>query len=596
MSEMEIEMDKKELSIGDAIHNLNESDHVIEEKKRIYLLLKDKESPSALRTIQWCLVNKDFERFSSTKTRDIHGFRPQSKMFKEKAYLLLLKEMKQSQDLKYWRFYESAYIDYLRKNKVELRDLLDKEKMSKQLSSDDLIKMVITLAPKYNVPVEDIVEIYENWYFIQNPNIGLWLQDLERETRSLKNKNDIEGIEKEISGVKSEIDSISNTIVTNESIDNKIRPITLELKSIKENLEDESQRQALDLVEISNRIELLVIELENKNKVVNVSISKTKSILLDKINDHMKAIEEQLEKDKLEVEIKIDSLDTGASKNTNVPNSSVNLIKNKTIHNNLRDVSVTEDIEEGLFLERYRKLLEAERFSMTEKEAALNHSILKCSKVINCKSLDCVDPWIRGLGWESHVLEAAVDPNWTNYKAWQDVATEFLSNKKIRILILHSYNVGYVEGYLAPFLLLYNREKYQHKKIILVESQTIENVNRIGNGFSLLETKSLKLTTFKDLEKEAFNSISLKAYDEWLLKSNEESEDSAQLICMTLMEYFVSENIRVSNYFFITLQLILVSYFNNGSGLDSKTKSEFLSKILPSFISNEVISKLLQEL
>lgn len=591
-----IEMDNKELSIGDAIHNLRESDHVVEEKKRIFLWLKDTESPAALRTLKWCLVNKDFERFSSSKTKEIHGFRPQSKMFKEKAYLLLLNEMEKNQNIMYWRFYESAYIDYLRKNKIELRDLLDKEESGQQLSSDDLIKMVIDLAPRYDVPIEDILELYENWYFSQNPNIEVWLQELKNVSRSLKNKHDIEHIEKNMSSFKDKIDSISNTIVTKENIDNKIRQITLELKSIIEHVEDESQRQALDLVEISNRIESIFIEIENNNKVINVATSKTENLLLDKINDYMKLIEDQLEGHKLEVEMKIYSLDTGGANNTNVLNPSINLIKNKTIHNNLRDASVTEDIEEGLFLKRYRKLLEAEPFSMTEKETALNHSILKCSNVINCKSLDCVDPWIRGLGWESHILEAAVDPNWTNYTAWQDVAMEFLSNNKIRILILHSYNIGYVEGYLVPFLLLFNREKHQHKKIILVESQAIENVNKLGDGFSLLDTKSLKLTKFENDEKEKFKSVSLKAYETWLFKSNEEYEDSSQLICKTLMEYFLSENIKIKKNFFMNLQLILVSYFNSGYGLDNKTKNEFLSTSLPSFISNEMVSKLLQEL
>ncbi len=603
-------LDQNQSSLGDAVHSLYESDQIGESKDRIYLLLKNNDSATSRRTKQWCLNHKRFSEYTSTMTKQIHGFRPKSRLFKQKAYEYILQKMAVSHSSKGWGFYENAYIDFLRKDRVELRQLLDLEDGSGLVSSDELIKMVISKAPIYKVSAKDIEELYENWYFIPNPDFEKWILDLKRDSRSIENKHHIQDIENKFSDFQKNIANL-NSIISNEQIDDKLAPLLKRLEELNErfktdlfSLHDKSKKQELDTTELDKKIN----HLENREKKKINDLSKLKNLFEEKLlrtqnnlKDQLEALENTTKKELIAqsstIDNKIKAIDfISPSQIVNSQNFSTYQFSNKTIFRDDLCNSSTEDISEKQFIERYLKLLEDTSLATTEKETTFNHSILKCSDVISCLSLDYIDPWISALGWEQHVLEAAVDPNWTNYTTWQDVAIKFLSTDKIRILILHSFNIGYIEGYLNPFLLLFNRESHHQKKIILVRSHSESKTNFIGEGFALLENHKEKLGDFRKFKKEVFEPISLESFETWSLLENEESEDHAQIICKKLIEFAVRENIKIHKTKYETLYLIICSYLNCKYGLDSKTKKLFFSAMLPNYMSEDKVRKFLHEL
>lgn len=603
----DIEVDSPS-SLGDAIKQLNSSEHEPDEKARIHLLLMDQNSKVYRRTRKWCLLNKLFERRSRKWAKEIKGFRVNHWRYKVEAFGYMVRQMAHDQRAIGWLFYEMAYIDHLVENKIELGQLLADEESEGLTSSDDLIRAVIDKAPKYNVTAIDICDLYENWYFKRNSEFGQWIQGLEKIGRSIENQRHISEIESDLDKLVKDIALIKGALEKKKSDEKGLELLGAQITDIQTHfaggladLRDVSTNLSKQKDELSEKItQLQTDEKElaaNQNTLksdLEKSISNSRDYIEERISTLVGGYKKAIHDSTSALNQKINDLDIRPPQAITEKQKGSHFIeKNKTIIR--AGTGLTEaSIDEREFITTYQQSLEFSAIETTTKIPVINHCILKSSAIICCRSLDYVDAWVRALNWEQHVLEAAVDPNWTNYAAWQDVAITFVSDPSIRLLVLHSYNKGYVEGYLNPFLLLFRRERYTHKKIILVEAGRTPKASLSGVGLALIENHKIEM--FKDPSTifESIAPVSLDSFDKWLTVKSEESKDHAHDICQDIISFAANENINMQTAELEEIYLVLCAYLDSESGLSQKIKTLLFTALLSNLWEEEFVNKFIE--
>lgn len=127
------------------------------------------------------------------------------------------------------------------------------------------------------------------------------------------------------------------------------------------------------------------------------------------------------------------------------------------------------------------QLSRAEGITLSLEQAIAYHSMFLASYAVICEHR-LVQLWIDCLGWQQHVMHLVASPVWSTEEDWA-AGAEFLFKEKAsrapRILVIHNYDVGLPDCYLAPSLRLWSlhEEPKGLAKIFLIPTRHADQIS-----------------------------------------------------------------------------------------------------------------------
>ena len=449
------------------------------------------------------------------KKEKIAGFRPGTPAYDKQAIPRIIKRLKETTggDFKFfWELYRTSAITYVIEELPSLNSLLlETAAPANTEDTIEVLKTVCSSASEFGVSPDDIKKLYEAWWIPRIDSLEqlLPLCAIQDEARIQKRQS---------AKLVSELDNIKTAI----------KEVTDRLSAHVETTAEAEAAASVDREKISE-IETLLQDLSKRMAelptVTDVdSIAKSLDERISKLNERLKPLE-QIAKDgftakdlKAELKKSSDESRSALTKYQEISSASTKALKEEIgsrlneietqIASNAKELSKKRDVVASVvstgttlryksplsavlgsgptpnkitheldFINSWVSTLSRSHGVAVSFEQAVAYHCAYLANAVVVSELSLIRSWIDCLGWKPYTMHAVASPTWTSEEDWEAGARHLFAphDGKLspRILIIHNYDVGLSDCYLAPSLLLWSlhAEEKGLSKIFLVPSQ-----------------------------------------------------------------------------------------------------------------------------
>lgn len=442
------------MEIGTAILSL---DRTQEERRRILNMILVKQGAC------WQLFEKyaeridDLDLWNKTQTYlKVKGFRPGN----EKAKQLVIKAIhdglqrkdtktEQAAEQAFWRLYKRSVAYYFDSEHYSLNQLMGNNNIiGNPEDSKDIFSSIMKYVDLYDVKKESLEVLYE----------VCWFQRIDNFQEIISNRQlSFEVVTKMMNRLKSQLES---QIKKDENL---LKDINANIHNIENSQLAKNHETNLDIEAMKQKIDHLAVSFQNqlsnivsneigqiKNKIEKNILEKNQEIDPHVIRSLDQNIASKLKELELELKSKISDIESKLNGQTSI--SSV--VKDKK----------TISFDEIRFGELFKKI--NPYFSASASFDKAMKAILLSNQVIIVKSYQ-----LAQVIFESHFKQNMVEvlcatPSWLEVESLKS-SIKNIGDESEKILLIQSFDLGYIESYLIPFLYLI-KESDLHLKVVLI--------------------------------------------------------------------------------------------------------------------------------
>jgi len=487
------------------------------EKTRLSKLLSEPDSLAAKVFTEFAPRARGFAPLAKSLHRKIHGFRPNSEMYKVRALEFMLHDLaRDAAPPSGWVLYQEAIGGYVEKSIPSLHLLMrevDAEK--RNLATEEFFLKVCESAQKYSVYDNEVRTLYELWPFERTEELESLIERCPRVDRHKGIEDSVLSLKTEMKDLKKSIDQrivdkskeiepaiVAGLVTEQENIQTTLDNHRDEIKNLRLKLEKEYsaslQSLAGDFSEFSSRLENInskILEIE-QNDVVPESNEWN-----EQVNQTILELNESHQK----LHHQLDSLTE--SQNASVWESQLNqaTLKISESHKKLQyQVDLLSELQNASLMDNvvlkgespFQLLRSAVRKEpnlksrseadfvarLTEpyavSEAVCNnlkifHAALVSSPILVTSFPKYVKEWVSAANWESDAISTTASPVWCSVEDWKEELHVLLSSQNnAAIVTIYNFDIGYLDGYLEPILRAWGEQKFTSnmKRLVLVPS------------------------------------------------------------------------------------------------------------------------------
>lgn len=468
-----------------------------EEKSRISSALADESSINFKVFTDHYRGQKLFDSICRKMVRKIPGFRPTAAPFRKRVHAEILKSLRNNNAKPdFWNLYTACVADFIVSNLSALNQLLADTELPEQfeVTTESILSEITDRAAEYSVHDRDVTTLYELWPFERVSNMPEYLSKCPKFDRFRALDESIKSVEarmaREISDLKqhasddiADIRGILQTKVLakddfKESTQSSKREFDHAIKLLAERINALEQEK--------DRIQKLARRVEARRVAESRRSAAEQSKELDNLRQSLNQLKNQQER----ISEIIEELPSSASQSTfqSIPSgdsrrSPFSLLEQRSSTENLDKLDVREA------LTRFVKLTAKGESTPPGNEELFFYTALlaNCILVVDRPQLRI---WESIVGWDRNKVTACASPLWVDeFSISEGLFWLFDEPEEPRSLEIHDFDLGYVDGYLGPFLKAWSQSTFQlpWKKIYLIPSGSAWSLsNRVAALVSVL--------------------------------------------------------------------------------------------------------------
>ena len=473
------------MRLGDALWKIGLPE---EEKSRISKALADESSINFKIFTEYYKGQQQFDVICHKMVRKIPGFRPTAEPYRKRVHAEVLKSLRNNNaKLDFWHLYTGCVAEFVISNLSALNQLLADTELPLDFepTTEGIISEITDRAGDYSVHDRDVSVLYELWPFERLPNMPDYLAKCPKFDRFRALDESIRSIEtrlaREISYLK------QHTTDDVADIQNSIHSKVVAKSDFKEAMQANKQEVTQALGAMTRRIDALDEEKDRVQKLArrlearrttefrNLETEQTKEF--DKLHQSINQLKNEQER----ISEIVEDMPSSSSERTPLavtPNEA-----RRSPFSLLEQIEDTDDLEKLSVkdgLARFVGLTGKGQSEPPGNEELFFYTALltNCILVVDQPELNI---WQSVVGWNRHKVTVCASPLWVDEFAISDsLFWLFDEPEEPRCLEIHDFDLGYVEGYLGPFLKAWSRSAVHlpWKKIHLIPSGATWSVSR----------------------------------------------------------------------------------------------------------------------
>ncbi len=449
------------------------------------------------------------------KKERIAGERPGTPTYKERAIRQIINVLSEPSHPKYkfyWTLYKDAAIAFIKAELPQLDKLLAEVQVTEGPTEiADLFRTVCANAAEFGVSPDHITSFYDVWGVPRIEDFDAQLQNWLKDEDGNAPKRQLARLTSEMTKLRALVEELGATVRKHEEViaeDGNDVYVSLEqhrtleqrVQLLSQQVSDQLATSAKDettkridervagLAEKLNRLtekvkvpreEVSTKDLQKLANETKLGIASSVSDLTDALT---KKLREELSAATGELEAKITALSSELSKRregiatTTVGNAGVGGYRSPLIGIHSHSHAPYRLTAELDFVNSWRHYLsQSYDIALTFEQAVAYHRAFLGSPVVVCDRIFALS-WIHCLAWQPFTLHMAASPTWSSEEDWAQGAEHLFrrdSGRSPRLLVLHNYDVGLPDCYLAPSLALWalQRESAGLSKLFLLPAR-----------------------------------------------------------------------------------------------------------------------------
>lgn len=466
------------MKLGETLWDLGLSD---EEKERISRSLHSNKSINSLVFVEHHRNHKVFDDICHKLTRKITGFRPTSEPYKQRVSAEVLKCLKLNRAKpEYWSLYQCAVVEHVVSKLSALNQLLGDSEFPDELelTSIEVLSRIAEKASEYSVSDKDVETLYELWPFPRVDQISDILARCPKFDRFRALDERLNSAEqrlgKEISDIRihtlEELTEVRNEFRSNAitkkaliSHDEKIQT------KLNERL-DPIEKAVQDFDKKVERLEKLIRRAEVKRSADRVEFANQTDNHLGKLGAELQGLREEQERIRagLETATKVVQDRRAPAEAKSAAGSSV---FSALTHSHLYDLDQKIGVKDAR--DRFGQIASDLADAPARYIDLYFYSALLCNCIVISDAKE-FRLWQSTVGWAASSSTVCASPMWVDdSRLAHQIGWLFDQNDEPRTLTIVDFDLGYVEGYLRPFLAAWRHSGrlLPWKKILLIPSQ-----------------------------------------------------------------------------------------------------------------------------
>lgn len=501
---------KQRSSLGDFFSDLPFS---ADEMGRLAALIVTRSTPGHI--ISHYALRSDAYKKGFLRTERFPGSRPGKPLYNKQAIQRIIERLGQPAHpnyARYWSLYKEAAVAYIKCELSALDRLLTETNLPDgTLSVADAMRTLCVSASEYSVSTADIETFYQIWGIPRIQNFDTLFPQWMAASEAGAQRRDIRRLQSETARLHTLVEGLLGTA------ERQIQAIATEFRSARASA-DECRNLATKVDSLSQRF-LELSETTPKADLVS-TLDKRISVLteqVDRLSDKVKTPREQVSQGDLNKLAVATELNIGASAKeltgalstrmredlsllanefeTKLSTLSAELNKRRPTATTVDHVSppfrgyrspliglpsqsphshrISTELE---FINTWQHHLSRKHdVALTFEQAVAYHRAFLGSPVLLTDRVLALT-WIHCLAWQPYTLHLAASPTWSSEEDWAQGA-EHLFRKgnglSPRFLVIHNYDVGLPDCYLAPSLTLWalQRESAWETKLFLLPAR-----------------------------------------------------------------------------------------------------------------------------
>jgi hypothetical protein len=496
-------------SLGDFFSSLEFSDG---EKARLAALAASGSTPRLI-------INKYVRRTEGYKegfvrTEHIKGFRPGTQPYYEQATRRIVSSLAEPSHRNYslyWGLYKDAAVIFIKRELPALDRLLTEVKPPDgPRPSTDMLKAICANASEYAVSSQDISTFYQIWGVARVENFETLLPQWLAADEASAQKRQLKRLLAETAALKALVEELGTTVRDHakalagegkdtrasiehrRSVDKAVQALSLQVSELHATASRTDSTKGLNdrvssLAEKVNRLADRVKERRDEASLTDLHqlANDTKAgiaLAVRELTDAFsKKMGEQLSAAAGEQETKIAALHAELSSRRQITaqtGGGPSLVGYRSpligVHNRSQPTyKLSSELD---FVKTWQHYLSRSHdIALTFEQAVAYHRAFLGSPVVVCER-DYALSWIHCLAWQHFTLHMAASPTWSSEEDWAPGAEHLFRQDKGRspqFLVIHNYDAGLPECYLAPSLALWalQRESPWRSKLFLVPTR-----------------------------------------------------------------------------------------------------------------------------
>lgn len=484
-----------------------------EEKARLADLASNGSTPGHI-VKKYVTTTKGY-RDGFLKAERIAGFRPGSRLYKEQAVRRIVTHLSEPSHRKYnlyWDLYKDAAVAFI-KNELPALDRLLTEVSSPNgtRAVSDMLKAICASAADYGVMPADIATFYQIWGVPRIENFEAMLPEWLKPDESSAQKRQLTRVLSETAALRAIVEKLEATIGKNtderaeersrvtssldqhRSTEKMVQGLSLQVSKLLETSASVDAIRNLDerlstLTDKVNRLadkakapreEISIRDLQKLANDMKLGIASSSTELANTLTTRAR---EELAVTTGALEAKISALATELSERregtASAGGASPRMGGYRSpligIHSNSHATyKLTAELD---FINAWlHHLLRSHDLALTFEQAVAYHRAFLGSRVVVCDRILALS-WIHCLAWQPFTLHMAASPTWSSEEDWAPGAEHLFrpdTGRTPHFVVLHNYDIGLPECYLAPSLALWvlQRESSWQSKLFLVPAR-----------------------------------------------------------------------------------------------------------------------------
>ena len=452
-----------------------------EEKARVSRELADETS------IQYKVFSENhkrhalFDSICRRMTRTITGFRPTAPHYRDLVSAEVLKKLRQNQAKNdYWSLYQNSVVDFFVSNLPALNQLLADTDVDEDfpIETATILDEIVSRSANYSVHDRDVEALYELWPFPRSPDFQEFLARCPKYDRFRAIDESIRSVEAGLRGEISDlrvktaedastlVDKLKSKLASKADLKDTIETLRREAKD-----SAKSSRETIKAIEESTaRLEKLVRRSETRRTQERNKFTEETERHLDELNAKIAEIKEESAAlaDLLERRSLTKTPSVNSPAGIDGVGSPFRLLTKMEVDQDASSIGVQEARD------KFREIADEHGNSDPENQDAFFFSALMANCLVLIDKAEFF-VWQRLVGWDRNASTVCASPLWVDDRSIAEELHWLLSQPdEPRCLTILDFELGYVEGYLAPFLKAWQQSGtfMPWKKILLVPSSS----------------------------------------------------------------------------------------------------------------------------
>jgi hypothetical protein len=447
------------------------------------------------------------------KRERVQGFKIGSEEFRKRAWARLDNYLGQPTNPRYdltWDIYRFACVGYVNEKLTSLSRLTAEMDAPAEMTSENILAEICLAAFEYDVSATDVEQFYELWWLERVGNLKRFMDLCSKPDKHMEHAKLIRGLteraermELRVAAAEGTLDDISDKI--NSFLDNADKEaiqikqqVAAEIDQTKSMINARSdalsvhfdakhQEIETELIEFGSRIDELFNRQERNAtqeelRVQRVSIREEIELRVQNLQSEMRAQIDEFKHVNDELHVRLAEIVSSElavfearyeKMKSNLGTAATSQMVLPTVPHELSGKRRYKISQEAEFVKAWQDELENRGAVYQFSWLCAMHRLV-WANIASITDFLLADIWVDVGGWNAQTKHIVAGPSWTSVEDWNSAAMHLLdSSSELRILFIHNYDAGLVDGYLVPVLLSLrlNESKYSNRKVFLIPSE-----------------------------------------------------------------------------------------------------------------------------